>query len=234
MEKSKYLELISENSKDMVVVANPATEKIYYINQAVKDFLGNPTDEQWQNTPCYKLFKHYARRCGHCPAFLKNGQRSSRKDFYFPYSEKYLSAKIQAYDIDDETICISVISDMTNNKKLEMAEMEKEESSKLLINCMSALYPTKSFEETINEVLKQTANFYQGERSYLVLYDKDNKENKAVYEYLEPPYESRKEILTTVPFDMVERWSKKTDENDSVILKSVNKEISEQSEEYDY
>ncbi len=234
MYTNDFFKLVLDNSKEMTMAADPTTGKIHYVNAAAKEFFGNPTESELQSTPCYKLFRGESERCSYCPAFSTHGDYTSVKDFYEHSSEKYYSIQTRSFEMHGTPMCIGTVSDVTIHKRMEIAEMEKDEGQSLLLECIETLTPSQYPEETLHTILKQITEFYQGERGYVVLYTKDTKEVCDIFEWCQHLAQSHYNRLERVPFAVVESWAKEFEGSQGIVLHPTQSQELRQTDTFVY
>ncbi len=156
---------------------------------------------------------------------------TNRKDFYVQADNQYYALGVTAHDPNSDTRRVEVIGDIAQYKQLAIAEMEKEEGQRLLLQCIESLYATQYTQDTIDTILKQITQFYQGERGYVALYTKDTKEIHSIVEWCAPLHQSHYNSLKSVPFETLERWAEAYEGNHGIVLHTVNDQVVSRAED---
>ncbi len=168
-------ELILDESPNVIYLSDIDTYQIYYMNKTLHSNLGFPSEEVWQNTPCYKLLQGKDEPCHFCTnKYLKVD---------IPYKWTHYNELLSTwYDIIDKKIEIN-----GKNLRLEIAHDSTEimqakeklriiaEEEQVLVACAGLLHSSNVPEKALQKLLDLIAIFYKADRSYIFDIDKEKK-----------------------------------------------------------
>lgn len=224
--------LITDTIDDAAYVSDTETHELYYVNNAILDMLGNPTEEVWRNTKCYKLLQGLDAPCDFCTNHLLNKETFYVWEYYNALIDKHLLVKDKLITFQNKDVRFEIATDITKQKNLERKLLNRLEEQKVLTECIETLNTYTSPEESVTKLLEIIATYHDAERGYIFDISKDGLLVSNTYEWCVEGVTPQIDFLQNLEASIVARWFARYEEVGEFYIDSINEEVDNESEEY--
>lgn len=101
-----------------------------------------------------------------------------------------------------------------------------------IIKCVHTLHISENIDKAINELLAIIADFYKADRGYIIEFDEDMILMSNTYEWCREGIEPEMERLQDLEIGVIDRWLADLGEKGEFYITALDKEVSEDSDEY--
>lgn len=210
---------IFEITEDMVTVIDVDTYEIYYLNPAGQRFYGI---RDYRGRKCYKMFRGKDMPCKFCP------KNSLRKDAFYVwetwnnYCGNHFLIRDKLMTYKGKKLRLQIGMDITKREYVSQATKERVAFSQKIVGYVETLRSQMDYGHVVERVLASVGDFYKADRGYLFERDPVNNDSwNNTYEWCAPNVSAQKNNLQAIPQQMICRWMRLFQKNESVIIYNV-------------
>ncbi len=186
---------------DYVYVIDMENYGVVYINKALETLLGNPSEEVWRSTPCYKLLQGKDAPCEFCNSPILKNEAPTFWTKYNPIFKSWITYKDEKINIDGKNYRLEIARDITENVEINEMLQDLFEEKKLLVECVKLLESSQPLEISVKTILSHITNYHDADRAYFFDYDDHTLKTTYAHEYCKENIEEKKSILQDIDFD---------------------------------
>lgn len=131
----RNLDWLLDESSDAIVVIDPETYEIYYLNDAACTLSGK-NKETCLSLPCYKAIWNNSKPCSHCVHISKLTHDYCEHEIQSEYSENSYIIKGKLIDWGDQQARIQYIQDNTNRARISRKTESLAKDRQLLLDLL--------------------------------------------------------------------------------------------------
>lgn len=187
VEKAEYAvseeEIALDQKIEYVVIVEPLSKKILYMNKAARQVLGISL-EKAQSMYCYEIFKLCDRGCESCElhanhAEVLTGEEADALERYIPGGKFILQSSNTIWK-GNAARYITFLN-VNDAKHLERCLEAQMESNETFSKCWSLILESNSGDTEYEKILRVLNDYYEAECCAIIT--KDGDEYKELYEY---------------------------------------------------
>lgn len=214
--KNEIADMILNAENDIFYLSDLETYELYYLNSAgqnlfhINDYYGKK---------CYEVLHGLKKPCQFCTnPYLKQGH------FYVwekhnDHCQRNFLLKDTIVLFQGKKVRMEVAIDITKQEHVSQNTQERLRFAQKIVGYMDTLAQCTNFNEAVEQVLASVGDFYQADRAYLFQPDTlDHDHWNNTFEWCADNVEPQIHHLQKVPPQVLARWMKIFDHNESVIL----------------
>ncbi len=174
MQDLEILQLILATTNDNIYLSDIDTYKIYYINDTLLKSIGNPSEEIWRYTPCYKLLQGMDSPCPFCTNSQLKEDSTVSTTLYNNKFNLWFTHKDRKICYNGLNIRLGIMSNVDEIMKNNVRLHDVIEEEQILLDCISLLHSQNQYDESINKLLVLIATFHDADRTFIYDIDYDN------------------------------------------------------------
>ncbi|MFI3238705.1 MAG: GGDEF domain-containing protein [Lachnospiraceae bacterium] len=218
--------------EDIVYIADPITNELYYMNAKCLEVLGNPEEDQWRRKKCYKILQGLDEPCPFCTNHCLNHDSFYNWEHYNELLDIYFMVQDKLINFDGIEARIEIAKDISKLKLLEQGLTQQLAQQQVINDCICTLHSGLTPDEAIDELLNHVAMYHMAERSYIFDLSDDKKYINNTYEWCAQGVVPQIDFLQNVDSSVVANWFEKYDEVGEFYIDSLSDELDVESEEY--
>lgn len=224
--------LIMNTDNEFSYISDPRTYALIYLNKSAQDAF-NVHDEEYKNHKCYELLQGKTSPCEFCINHkLKQGE------FYHwvHYNEtlkKYFALKDTLVNINGDIYHLEMSTDITKNQKEMKALRNQLTIEEITIQCIKTLTEEKDIDTAIEKLLSIIGDFYKANRAYIFEFNEESTYIYNTYEWCAKGVSREIDNLQGIAIDVIANWIKKFKNEGEFYITSLQKDIKENSLEYE-
>lgn len=200
METKTMINTIMEESDDIIYLSDPDTYEIVYMNKAARRICGISTDSSTVPLQkCYELFQGQNSPCSFCNTHLLSTDDFYTWEFSSSLLEKQFLSKAKLIEIDGRLLRLEITTDITSLDNHHRDIAKRLSSEDVLVKCIQTLKNGSCFDDALQNILVNIAEFYQAERSYIYEFDATDTVAQCTYEARSTKCGYMLSTLETVP-----------------------------------
>ncbi|MBQ6844504.1 MAG: EAL domain-containing protein [Agathobacter sp.] len=185
--KSEYAlseeEIALDQKLDYIIIVDPVTKKLLYVNESARNILGLSLEEA-QQMYCYELFKSSCSTCGVCELHTNHAEVLSEEDAkglhkYIPEG-KFILQSMHTIWKGDAARYITFL-DVNDPEHVEICAEAMMESQETFSKCWSLILESNSGDTAYEKILRVLTDYYDADCSAIVT--KDGEEYRELFEY---------------------------------------------------
>ncbi len=203
-ETNKFSAYISENSADLVYVADTKNYDLLYLNKTGDELIEKFNYDSWRGKKCYEVLQGRAFPCEFCTNRFLNQDEFYEWTYTNPRFDKTYLLKDKLIKFGDSEARLEIATDITKIISLEKNLEERLEEERLLIKCIETLHSSENPRFSINKLLSYVGKYHQAEHSYIFEISPDGKFLNNTYEWCSMGCEPQIDNLVGIPRESIQ------------------------------
>lgn len=220
LEKCTILDEVDE----VMYLTNIEDYSLIFLNEKLKQMI-QIKDEDYVGKKCYEVIHDRKAPCEFCQKFKLSRNKFESQKKYIEHFNGYFNIKAKAIPLYDDYVRLIIADDITEIERRIIAEES-------IYNFINNLSKQKNLDNSIDKVLEEICNYYQGDRGYLFDIDFKNQEVNNTHEYSKVGVEPQIKHLQHVPLDVITRWIEIFKKQGFIFIDSLDNELDKNSDEY--
>lgn len=233
MDNKDFSAMVTEIVNDIIYISDIKDYKLYYLNRAALELLGNPSASEWLGQPCYRVLQNATEPCAFCTNHLLNADEFYIWDHYNPVVNRHFSVRDKLIAYNGVSARLEVAVDITEKALAEKQLREQLKAEETLVACIQTLRGANNVEVAINNLLGIIANYHTSQRAYIFEVDYENHLLINTYEWCDEGIISHIEDLKALPLQVADRWFEQFEENGEFYISNLDANVAKDSKEYE-
>ncbi|WP_158098974.1 EAL domain-containing protein [Flavonifractor sp. An100] len=218
--EEELVQAIMETENDIFYVSDLETYELYYLNPAGQRLFGL---RDYKGKKCYKVLQGRDEPCPFC-----TNQCLKPDDFYIwdrknEYCGRHFILKDKMMTYRGKRVRLEVALDVTKHEIISQNVKERLAFGEKVVEYSRILARNLDCAKAIENVLASVGEFYQADRAYLFAPDSLQSDHwKNTVEWCASNVVPQKENLQQVPPKAMERWVKRFERDQSVIILNLD------------
>lgn len=229
-EHSEVLEIIVDQSDNLIYLSDIDTYEMLFMNKALKDKLY--LKESYEGKKCYELLQGLQEPCPYCTNDLLKRDCFYTWKHYNKHLNQYFELKDKLVEVNGKTARLEICMDITEKEKIQHVLERQLTTEETLVACVQTLSENIEVDTAIHKLLEIVGDFYQAERAYIFEIDYASQTLSNSYEWCENGIEPQIENLKNLPISAMERWVQLFREHSEVYINCLSDSVDKGSLEY--
>ncbi len=161
MDNNKIFSQTIKETPNVIYVCDIATYDLYFLNKIARNLCGITEDEDISHRKCYEVIEKRTSPCHYCIKKPLDFETVHTYTVHNTNFNKYLQCSTKAIFVNKRVRLVIGV---------DVTEAYTERSvNKALLRCIETLYTNKSPEDSITELLRILASFYDGSHGYIMM-----------------------------------------------------------------
>ncbi len=200
MDKLEFANYILDAFPDYVYVIDMETYGVVYINKALETLLGNPSEEVWRSTPCYKLLQDNDTPCEFCNNPILKDDKSSFWTRYNPLFKSWITYKDDKINHNGKNYRLEIARDITESVETNEMLTDLLQEKRILVECISLLESQEDLEASMTKMLKLIADYHDAERANIYEFDDTTRIATYTHEYRKDNVQEHLSMFNKIEF----------------------------------
>ena len=226
-------EWLVDELEEIVYISDVEDYTLYYVNRVGRELTGLKM-EDFERCKCYKVLQG---RDAPCP-FCTNAKLDTKGFYVWEYENPYLNknfiVKDKLVEWNSRPVRMEIAIDVGKRLLNDPNLTSKYHMETVMLESLRALSSPESLEEAIGRTLKIIAEFYGGERSYIVEIDRELGIARNTYEWCREGIPSQKHRLQNIPLASIPYIVETFNRKQHLIITRVDKLKPTCPGEYEY
>lgn len=231
MRYQQISDLVLDETKDIVYIADPVTYELHYLNRAAQELLGWPKD--WYGKPCYQVLQNKTCPCDFCTNNLLTHEKFHVWTHYNEMLNRYFTLKDKLVHIEGKTLRLELATDTTESVLAHLQLQRRFKENETLLACIQTLNENENLPKAICRLLEIIGNYHQAERSYIFEIDQEHSSLHNTYEWPRDCVPGRCSNLSSLPLPIVDRWIKQLEMDGEIYIPSLAQGLDPASLEFE-
>lgn len=233
MQWSQIAEIVVNESDNMIYLSDVDTYELIYLNAEAKKLFGiKKGDDSYIGRKCYEVLQGMEGPCEFCNNAILNNKSFYTWEYFNSMVKEHFAVKDKLVTLGNRCCRLEIANVATTSvrKRLEMErQLEKE---KTLIACITTLVEGTEIKASIDSLLKIVANFYEGDRAYIIEIDWSSNTCSNTYEWVQEGITREIDNLQNLPLKIVDTWLKKFSLEGKFYITNLEENVNPNSSEY--
>ena len=220
-----------EHLDEMVYVSDLDTYHLIYMNKHLRDALGLPDHQAYQQQTCYKLLQGSDTPCTFCTnsklkpgSFLSWVHKNPVMNKRFLIKDSIIHANGKDYRME---VAIDIDSEVMCNSPYFYARSEY-----IINECLQQTFRHVNPEDSIQSILAYIGSVFSCDRAYIFEIDHRSKCTNNTYEWCAEDATPQKEVLQNVPLSGVDWWLSCFEQDQITVIADLESIRTEHPETY--
>lgn len=232
--QGEQLERLSEDLRapmdeisELMYVTDPETHDLLFVNETGRKMFGitNLAEKK-----CYQALQGLDKPCEFCTTPLLVPGETYTWEFTNPLTKRHYLLKDRIIEWDGRPARMEIAFDTTEAEAEKQVLKNTLEAEQMVMKCVRILYQEHNLSVSIPKVLENLGHFFTADRAYLFRIHDELAYNE--FEWCAEGIKPQKEFLQNLPISTVTRWLPTFNEQDCIILESLEAVKEDYPEEY--
>lgn len=220
--------LVADSLDDIIYINDPITYDVLWLNETC---LRHFTAADIPGKKCYQLFQNLDAPCPFCPIPHLSHDKFYTWEHYNEKFERYFRIKDKLIIHEGQSLHMEVATDITDSVLERKSIKNQLAVEQTLLRCVRTLLTEEHFSTAMEKALLLAGRLYEADRCYIfeTKYDESGLEIAVnTHEWCAHGVKSQKEVLQSVPLEVLSPWMTEFNKSNYVIIKNIE-EIREDS-----